>query len=237
MPKDEVQQFSTHLACQTLTGITLEHLPRDGSLGRVRSFPKGADIWRPDDRADRIYFLERGQVAVMTGDTRGHEVMMKVITAGEPFGELCLCAQENGVQHTTGRALVASVALQIKQRDFVSYLQQDREALTAFVFTFCERLSDAERRIGVLTHRDAEGRLGSLLLQLASTPGEKGGKVQLRVGHEDLAQMAAMSRSHVTVMMGRFRRRKLVHYERNRPLVIDVVALKAYLTEAPKESL
>ncbi len=44
-----------HLACQTLTGLTLEHLPRSGSLGRVRRFRKGTDIWRPEDRADRIY--------------------------------------------------------------------------------------------------------------------------------------------------------------------------------------
>lgn len=232
MPENEPQQLSTHLACQKLTGITLEHLPRDGSLGRVRSFAKGADIWRPDDRADRIYFLEQGQVAVMVGDAHGHEVIMKMITAGEPFGELCFCAQENGLFHTTGRAVVPSVALQIRQQDFVNYLQNDREALTAFVFTFCERLSDAERRLEVLTHRDAEGRLGSLLLHLASTPGEKGGKVELRVGHEELAKMAAMSRSHVTVTMGKFRRRNLVRYERNCPLLVDTVALKSYLLEA-----
>lgn len=231
MQENEPQQFSTHLACQTLTGITLEHLPRDGSLGCVRSFAKGADIWCPADRADRIYFLERGQVAVMMGDARGHEVIMKVIAAGEPFGELCFCAQENGLFHTIGRAVVASVALQIRQKDFVNYLQKDRASLTAFVFTFCERLSDAERRLEVLTHRDAEGRLGSLLLHLATTPGEKGGEVELRVGHEELAQMAAMSRSHVTVTMGKFRRRKLVRYERNRPLVVDTAALKSYLEE------
>jgi len=232
MPVNEPPQFSSHFACQTLTGITLEHLPRDRALGRMRSFPKGADVWRPNDRADRIYFLERGQVTVMTGDARGHEVILKVITAGEPFGELCFCAQENGMWHNTGRAVVASTALQIKQRDFVNYLQQDPKALTAFVFTFCERLSDAERRIEVLTHRNAEDRLGRLLLQLATTPGEKAGKVELRVGHEELAQMAAMSRSHVTVTMGKFRRRMLVHYGRNRPLVINVVALSAYLTES-----
>jgi len=136
------------------------------------------------------------------------------------------------LRHTFARAVVASAALQVEQRDFVTYLQQDRGALTAFVFTVCERLGDAERRVEVLTYRDAIGRLGSLLLQLATTPGEEGGEVELRLGHEELAQMAAMSRSHVTVTMGKFRRRKLIRYERNRPLVVDVKALEAYLTEA-----
>jgi hypothetical protein len=41
--------------------------------------------------------------------------------------------------------------------------------------------------------------------------------------------MAGMSRSHVTVTMGRFRRRGLVRYVREGPLRVDVSALTAYL--------
>ncbi|MDQ3257916.1 MAG: hypothetical protein M3R15_29195 [Acidobacteriota bacterium] len=40
-----------------------------------------------------------------------------------------------------------------------------------------------------------------------------------------------MNRSHVSVTMGKLRRRGLVSYERNRPLVVDVPALTAYLTD------
>jgi hypothetical protein len=43
--------------CSRATGITLDHLPRDASLGRVRRFAKGAFLWQADDAADRIYFL------------------------------------------------------------------------------------------------------------------------------------------------------------------------------------
>jgi len=230
MAVNHVKQLSSHLACHTLTGITLECLPRDGTLGVVRKFAKGTEIWRPNDRADRIYFVESGLIAVITGGTRGREMILNTIDAGEPFGELCFCAQEKGLHHTVARAVVASVVLQVKQREFFDYLQSTQRALPAFVFTFCERLSAAERRIEVLTHRDAEGRLGSLLPQLATTPGEKAGRVELRVRHEDLAQLAAMSRSHVTVTMGMFRRRKLLLYRRGSPTLIDVAALKAYLT-------
>jgi hypothetical protein len=41
--------------------------------------------------------------------------------------------------------------------------------------------------------------------------------------------MAAMNRSHVTVTMGKLRQHGLVRYERNRPLMVDVPALTAYL--------
>jgi len=121
--------------------------------------------------------------------------------------------------------------------DFMDYVLTSREVLAAFIFTFCIRLSDAERRIEILANRGAEERLGRLLLHLAasrreniSEPVEMVGEVALPVSHDELAQMAAMSRPHVTHTMGKLRHRRLVRYERGRPLVVDVPALRAYLT-------
>lgn len=236
MPEDDQLRFSNHLPCQTLTGLALEQLPEDGSLGRRKRYRKGADIWRPDDRADRIYFLRRGQVVVMSGDSEGNEVIMQVIERGEPFGELCFCSQEKGLRHTTGRAVVESEVLEVGYSDFVGYLQKNTDALMEFTFTLCERLSEMKLRVGVLAHRGAEERLGRLLLQLAARPGQQHtegtNEVPLHVGHEELAKMAAMNRSHVSVTMSKLRKRGLIRYERNRPLVVDVPALTAYLTGA-----
>jgi CRP-like cAMP-binding protein len=235
MTKNNDLRFTNHLPCHELTSFTLERLPKDSTLGRIKRFRKGADIWRPDDRADRIYFLRGGQVVAMTGDSEGGEVIMQVIEKGEPFGEFCFCSQEKGLRHTTGRAVVESEVLEVKYRDFVSYLQQNMDALLDFTFTLCERLSEMKLRVGVLAHRGAEARLGRLLLQLAAPPGQQHtegtNEVPLHINHEELAKMAAMNRSHVTVTMGKLRKRKLVRYERNRPLVVDVPALTAYLTD------
>lgn len=235
MVNNDTRRFSNHLSCQTMTGLTIERLPRDGSLGRVKRYRKGTDIWRTDDRADRIYFLNRGQVAVMSGDAEGNEVIMQVIEKGEPFGEMCFCSQEKGLRHTNGRAVVESEVLEIKHRDFVSYLQKHAHALMDFTFTLCERLGEMKLRVGVLAHRGAEERLGRLLLQLAAPPGQQHtegtNEVPLHIGHEELAKMAAMNRSHVSVTMGKLRRRGLVQYERNRPLIVDVPALTAYLSD------
>ncbi|MBA3563318.1 MAG: Crp/Fnr family transcriptional regulator [Gammaproteobacteria bacterium] len=79
-------------------------------------------------------------------------------------------------------------------------------------------MSETERRVEVLAYRGAEERLGRLLLQLAAAPGGEESEVALHVSHEDLARMAAMSRAHVTVTMGRFRRRGIVRYKGNRQL-------------------
>ena len=58
-----------------------------------------------------------------------------------------------------------------------------------------------------------------------------GGTVTLSLSHRELAQMTGMTRSHVTVTLGRLRRRGLVRYRREGPLRVDLPALTAYLAE------
>jgi CRP-like cAMP-binding protein len=231
--EDMGQEFSNHQACEGLTGFTLEHLPQDAAFGNLRTYPKGNNVWDADDLADRVYFLKKGQVAVMTSDSEGHEIIINVIKVGEPFGELCFCSEEKGLRMTVARAVIECEIIEISYKDFLNHLQSDSKALHSFVITFCRRLSEAERRTEVLAHRGAEDRLGKLLLHLVTTQGHSSARendrVILHISHDELAQMAAMSRSHVTVTMGKLRRQNLVFYERSRPLTVDVPLLTAYL--------
>jgi len=230
----DTPKFPHHLDCEALTGITLDHLPHDGSLGRVRRYPKGTHLWQSDDAADRIYFLRRGRVAVMTATPEQRPVLLRTIEVDQSFGELCLCTTRARTRGTTASALIACEAIEIKLSQFLGYLRQNREALETLVCTLCLRLTDAEHRVEVLAHRGAEQRLGRLMLRLG-TSGARVGRIDrkdtvtLSVSHNELARLAGMSRSHVTVTMGRLRRRGLVRYQREGPLRVDVSALTAYL--------
>jgi len=230
----DTPKFPHHRDCEALTGITLDHLPRDGSLGRVRRFAKGAFLWRPDAAADRIYFLRKGRIVVSTAKPHERPVALHTIEPNQPFGELCLCSVLGGVRGTTACAVVASETFEIKLIRFLNYLRQNRPVIEAMMFTLCLRLTDAEHRIEVMAHRGAEQRLGRLLLRLASSPGRKGSlgmrdSVAVSISQNELAQLAGMSRPHVTVTMGRLRSRRLVQYERESLVRVDVVGLTEYL--------
>jgi len=229
----DTPKFPHHRDCEGLTGITLDHLPNDGSLGRVRRYTKGTNLWQSDDAADRIYFLRRGRVTIMTATPEHRPVLLLTIEAHQPFGELCLCTTRTRTRETTATAVTACEAIEIKLSHLLGYLRQNREALEALLFSFCLRLTDSEHRVEVLAHRGAEQRLGRLMLRLG-TSGARGrldrkGTLTLSVSHNELAQLTGMTRSHVTVTMGRLRRRGLVRYQREGPLRVDVSALTAYL--------
>ena len=237
----DTPKFPHHLDCEALTSITADHLPRDGSLGRVRRYPKGADLWQADDPADRIYFLRRGRVEIVTATPDERPVVLRTIEAGQPFGELCVCTARARTRETTAHALVASEAIEIKLNSFLGYLRQNREALEALVCTLCLRLTDTEHRVEVLAHRGAEQRLGRLMIRLGTLGGRSGrgaprDTVTLSLSHNELARLAGMTRPHVTVTLGRLRRRGLVRYRREGPLRVDVPGLTAYLGRLGREA-
>ena len=220
-------------------GITLDHLPRDGSLGRLRHFPKGSHLWQPDDVADCIYFLRKGRVMLMTAMPHERPVALHTIEPGQLFGELCLYSRRPDPRETTAHALVESEVLEIKTGSFLPYLHQNLAALDAFTFTLCARLKEASQRIEVMAHRGAEQRLGSLLLRLATSRERQRGvggrdRVTVSVSHNELAQLGGMSRPHVTVTMGRLRRLGLVDSVGEGLIRVDVVSLTEYLARAPR---
>ncbi len=235
MPQRNIPPLPDHKDCEVLTGLTADSIPRDGSLGKTRAYRKSADVWKPDDRSDSVFFLRGGQVAIVASDRDGRELVLGIIEAGEMFGELCFCAPKKHFRRGTyARAAAKSEVVEIKLDDFLSFLQTSRDLIQAFTFTFCCRLSDCQRRVEFLAYRGAEERLGRVLLHLASTRGKPSetvsGQIVLPVSHDELAQMAAMSRPHVTVTMGKLRRRGLVDYKRGKPLTVDTEALNIYLT-------
>jgi CRP/FNR family cyclic AMP-dependent transcriptional regulator len=232
MPENKWKRYEAkfphgqHEDCQALTSLTIEHLPPDGSLGRVRRYRREANVWQAGDRSDRLYFLRQGQVALVAEARDGRETLIRLIEKGEPFGELCFCGGPSAYRNTTARAITAIEVIEIKLPDFVDYLRENRDALAALIFTFCIRLADAEQRIEVLA---------KLLLHLATArvspdEGEKT-EVVIPMSHDQLARLASMSRQQVTITMGSFRRLGVLRYERGRPPSIDVPALSSYLEE------
>ncbi len=227
-----------HEECRALTELTVDHLPADGSLGRPRRYRARQHVWEPDDRSDRVYFLQRGEVIISAPNADGGEVTVRAVEAGQPFGELCFCGGPTKVRRTTALAAVACEAVEIKLPDFIKYAHADRDVLTSLIFTFCLRLGEAERLVEIFAYRQAEERLGRLLLHLAEVARRRqglreddgGGKVALPLTHDELARRAAMSRQHVTITLGKMRQRGLVEYGRGRPLVVDTQRLAARLS-------
>lgn len=225
----------SHRDCDTLTFLVVDYLSKQPGLGRTHGYPKGTFVWNQGTTDHAIHFLRRGQVLITLNDVEGCEVILRVIKPGELFGELCFCSKREEPRENSARAAIDSESLQLNYSDFVDYLRRSPLALEGFTLRLCERLADAENRIEVLSHRGAEARLGRLLLQLAKKSIVEQSKpeqpVKVAIGHDELARMAAMTRPHLTVTMGKLRTRGLIHYGRGSQLTIEIQRLKDHIDQ------
>jgi len=221
--------LTLHRACEDLSALLREHLREGGWVGELVNKRNGQDFWRPGDPADAVYVLERGAVEVTSGPGAGR-VLLRRVHAGEPFGELCVCGERGGRRGSRAAAVGNSEAVRVGLSDFLTAAQRSRPLLNAIVATMCDRLADAEARAEILAERDAELRIAGLLLHLTRKEGGgRGARRAIYLSHAQIARMAAMSRSHTTVVLGRLRERGLLTYAPNRPLVVDLEALDALL--------
>jgi len=223
--------FRDHRGCLTLWQAILDLEAKDGKrLGKRRRLEGGAAIWGPSDISDRTYALERGRVNIIALDERGRELLVQIVTAGESFGELCFCAEDGGIRNSTAVAVADSVVVEASYAAIIQYLQTRGDLLRAVVTTFCARLTDCELRGEALSHKEADQRIGRLLLMLAIRPHQPLRKeAALAVTHRELALLAAMTRSHVTVVLNRFKARGGVSYVRYGPITVHIETVRKLL--------
>ena len=221
--------FATHDGCEALTETITHALADVLRAGPARRYGRSDRVWERGDPADAVFFLHLGAVEVSMGDG----LLMHRVAPGEPFGMLCLCAEGGGRRPSVACAVADSEVTSLGLPDVLAHLQRSPSVLLGVLASLCERAVEAEARAEILTHRDAEGRLARLLLHLARVEQAAGdGTARLALTHDQIARLAAMSRAHVSVVLGSFRDRGLVDYAPGRPLVPDVDALRA-LVEAP----
>jgi CRP-like cAMP-binding protein len=216
-----------------LTRFTVDHVPTDRSLGRVRHLRKGTDVWHAEDPSDRLFILLRGAVRVFSGDPQARDILLETVHVGEPFGELCFCAEVGGVRNSVARVTSAATILEVEYRHFLKHLATNADLLAPLLFTICQRLSDCQTRTQILAQRGAQQRIGGVLLQLVARAKDGRNRppsqAKLSMSHADVARLAAMSRAHVTVTLSRFRKRHLVEKATGGGLTVHVSALKRYL--------
>lgn len=225
-----------HQDCETLTSLVLDYFARNPGMGKVEKAKSGTLLWHVGDGSHNLFLLQRGQVAITLSGARGNEVILRLVKPGETFGELCFCSLRDQPRPDYAVATMSIEVLRLEYAGFMEFLRQDVKRLERFTFLLCERLADAERRVHVLAHRDAVSRLALLLVQLAEAQNRgrrvSEAAVRVPVSHEQLAQMAAMTRPHVSLTMAKLRSQRLISYGRSQLLTVNLPQLIEFLKES-----
>lgn len=197
----------------TLRGAALFSSLTDAELRLIReqvvlrNFRKNQSILREAETGSFMYVVLQGKVKASRTGRDGKETILAVHGAGEFFGELSLIDGKTAPADVV--AVEDSRMAIISKAGFHALLLGQRKILDNLLTILCSRLREAWQKIEMLNFSDAPPRLRSLLTALANTHGDRtpaGTVLNVSLTHQDLADLAGLSRETVTRVLDRWRR-------------------------------
>ena len=199
-------------------------LEKVSKLGTVQSFVKDAVILSEQEAGSALFVIVSGKVKIsrVSNDNLDKEVILSLLNPSDFFGEMALL---DGLKRSaTVTAMEESKVFIIQRNDFLDLLKTHPEVSISLLQELTQRLRAAGMKIKALSLKDAEGKVATVLLQLADDIGKiKQGVVEIEklpYQHE-LANMAGTSRETISRTLHSFAKKGLVELEGSKLRIIS----------------
>src|SRR5688572_23376925 len=119
-------------------------LKREIKHSRIIKFAKHTNIYTCGNKSENVYFIESGQIKLVTLSPEGKECLLAIYTAGDIFGELRLSGSDE--YRETASAMEASFIKVIPYSEFFQHLIRESQ-LESFVKYLAVRIADQQQII------------------------------------------------------------------------------------------
>ena len=203
-------------------GFDLDDFEKAGLRVVERRFEPKDTIFTPGDPDDQLYFLLSGAVRLykIYGDYK--EATTALLKDSGVFGKLNLV--EGRWQDVFAEAVTEARVASIQKAALERVIKSDPEFALRLFSSLSERLRQSDEVIESLLHREVSTRLATLLVNLAERFGEDD-LIDVRLTHQDLANMIASTREAVSKVMSELQRDGVIETRNRRIAILDRGAL------------
>jgi len=191
-------------------------------LGSLKMYAKDEIILNEDEVGTALFVIVKGKVKISRSSKDGKEVILTIMNESDFFGEMAIL--DGFSRSATVTALEESKLFIIQRNDFLALLKNHTEVSIALLQELTQRLRAAGMKIKALSLKDAEGKVASVILQLAEEIGKiKQGVVEIEklpYQHE-LANMAGTSRETISRTLHTFAKKGLVELDGTHLRILD----------------
>lgn len=199
-----------------------ETLTRIEQIGFKKSYKKESVILMEDEVGSALFLIIKGKVKVARRSSDGREVILTTLSDGNFFGEMALL--DGLTRSATVTAMDNSELFIIQRNDFLNLLREHPEISIALLEELTQRLRNADMKIKALSLKDAEGKVATVILQIADDIGKiKQGIVEIEKLplQQDLANMAGTSRETISRTLHTFAKKGLIELEGAKLRILD----------------
>jgi CRP/FNR family transcriptional regulator, cyclic AMP receptor protein len=208
-----------------LNDDTLQQLSRSGS---IQNFSEDSIILSEKEAGSALFIIISGKVKISRiSPDDDKEVILSILNPSDFFGEMSLL---DGLERSaTATAMEDSKIFIIQRNDFLNLLIEHPEVSIVLLQELTQRLRAAGMKIKALSLKDAEGKVATVLIQLADDVGKiKQGVVEIEklpFQHE-LANMAGTSRETISRTLHSFAKKGLVELEGSKLRIVNYEKFK-----------
>lgn len=189
--------------------------------GYVKSYKKNEIIFSEEEAGNSMFFIVEGKVKVLRSD-EDKEVIISMLNAGEFFGEISIL---DGMGRSATVSAVENSKIFILQRnEFLELLNNHPEVSISLLRELSIRLRNATNKIKALSLKDAEGKVATVLIQIADDIGRiKKGVVEIDnlPYQQELANMAGTSRETVSRTLHSLAKKGMIELEGSKIRILD----------------
>ncbi len=177
------------------------------------SYPRGALVYTPAQPAGDLLLLSSGQVALHLISDEGRALTLRVLEAGELFGQVALASGDH--YDTYAEALTPVAVYRIPRDEALAAIQREPSLGLALLEDFGRHRQAVSHLFDEVAFKSVPARLATLLLDLAQSEGDTQTSRVARRSHRQLAERINAYRETVTKVINQFRAARLLEIDRS----------------------
>lgn len=204
-----------------------ETIEKISDVGARRTYEKENVILMEEDAGSALFVIVSGKVKVARTSNDGREVILTILGESDFFGEMAIL--DGMTRSATVTAIECSELFIIQRNQFLELLHQHPEISIALLQELTKRLRSADMKIKSLSLKDAEGKVATVILQLADDIGMiRQGIVEIEKLplQQDLANMAGTSRETISRTLHSFAKKGLIELEGSKLRILNYEKFK-----------
>jgi len=188
----------------------------------IKEFSKNETILMEEETNKFMYIILVGKAKVVQVTEQGKEIIFAIHQSEDFFGELSLI--DGKTSNATVMAMEESLIAIISKENFYAILLSEPKVLENLLRILCARLRDSWKRIHILNFREAPQRI-KMLFTTISTENEhkdrEGRRIGLKLTHQEIADMAGLTRETVTRVLSRWQKEGLITVSKNKYILLN----------------
>jgi CRP/FNR family cyclic AMP-dependent transcriptional regulator len=191
----------------------------------ARSYRKNQIIFLEEETGNYMYLVLSGKVKVAKSGSGGKETILAIHRAGDFFGEMSLL--DGKTAPATVSAMEDAKIISLSGADFHKYLLHNEKVMLQIINVLCARLRQVWQTQS-MSSSTAEERIRMGIYQLAKRHGirdSRGVIIDLRITHQELAEMVGTSRETVTRVLTLLQKQGILEINQRRMTLLDAQAL------------